>query len=278
MNLFESILSEMHLLLEDADITSVNNAIRGLHPATIRYDDGESDAKTGERKIFPVAYGISTAGNPVVRAYQENGDSKRGIPNWKFFKLANITSWNTNEEETFDPEKLVGFNKNGDEQMQTLYNIAPIGIGKQYTKQEGEKTTAAIKPGPIEKKDIPGSDEYKDNEKYTANNAVNDILRGVSEKNVDKKPETSYNDKDGDRVNAPEETKPVLKSDLETQETLNAVKTEKPNQNSTEPTNEPIMKSNIETKKEPEITKSYNDMMQRMNNLNKDEQEDKEEI
>lgn len=265
----------MRLLLEDADITSVNNAITNLHPATIQYNDGESDAKTGSRKIYPVAYGISTAGNPVVRAYQESGDSKRGAPNWKFFKLANITSWKTDEEETFNPQELVGFNKDGDDQMQTCYNIAPIGQGKQYTKQAGEKQTA-IKPGPIVKKDIPGSEEYKDNEKYTAYNAVNDILNGIAPKNIDKGEESAYIDNKVSKVNAPKETAPVLKSDLKVQNI--PVGNNEPKQ-ATPATNEPVTKADIEkTQEEPELTKNYKDMLSRMNNLNKDEQEDKEEI
>lgn len=277
MTLFENILSEMRLLTEDADITSVNNAITNLHPAIIQYNDGESDAKTGQRRIYPVAYGISTAGNPVVRAYQESGDSKRGVPKWKFFKLANITSWKTDEDDTFNPEELVGFNKNGDDQMETLYNIAPIGQGKQYTKPEGEKPSA-IKPGPIDKKDIVGSDEYKDNERYTANDAVNDILKGVAGKSVDKGEESAYNDNEGDKINAPKETAPVMKNDIEVQN-VPAGENNEDNKQVNAQSDEPIMKSDIEPESdEPEITKSFKDMMGRMNGLEKDEKEDKEEI
>lgn len=264
----------MRLLLEDADITSVNNAIRNLHPAKIRYDDGEEDAKTGLRTIYPVAYGISTAGNPVVRAYQPNGDSKRGVPNWKFFKLANITSWDTDESTTFNPEELVGFNSKGDAQIQTLYNIAPIGNGKQYTRQEGE-TATAIKPGPITKKDVPGSEEY-DNEKYTAINAVDDVLKGVSEKNIDNNQETAYNDRNVSSVNAQKETRPVFKSDLRVQNI--PVGNNEPEQKTEPASNEPIMKNDIEdNENKPEFVKNYNDMLDRMNNINNDE-EDKEEV
>lgn len=273
MSLFENIVSEMCLLLEDVEITSINDAISNLHPALIRYDDGEDDAKTGIRKIYPIAYGISTAGNPVVSAYQESGDSKRGVPKWKFFKKANITYWNTQEEETFNPEELYGFNKDGDARMDTVYNIAPVGQGKQYTKQSGEELTP-IKPGPILKKDIEGSVEKKDNEKYTANDAVNDILRNISQKNIDNNKESEYN-KIPDKINAPETT-PVMKNDIKVQD-IPVGNTEP--EKTTLPVNEPVMKGDIKpVDDEPELTKSFNDMLKRMGNVGNKDEEDKEEI
>lgn len=274
MSLFENILSEMCLLLEDADVNSINDAISNLHPAKIRYNDGENDAKTGERIIYPVAYGISTAGNPVIRAYQPNGDSKRGVPNWKFFKRANITSWDTLDNETFDANDVVGFNPSGDAQIETLYNIAPIGNGKQYTKQPGEPQTA-IKPGPITKKDIPGSEEYEkvNNDRYTAQNAVDDILRGVQSKNIDNKAGNNYTDT-GDKINAPEETAPIKKSDLKVQDIPIANNGPQNNGNDVPPGNEPIKKSDIEGGNNNPISSTYNDMMKRMDNLRRDNKEE----
>lgn len=273
MSLFKNILSEMYLLLEDADITSVNNAISNLHPAKIRYNDGEPDAKTGMRTIYPVAYGISTAGNPVVRAYQPEGDTKRGVPKWKFFKLANITYWNTEENNTFDPQELIGFNSKGDAQIKTLYNIAPIGNGKQYTKQPGEKMTA-IKPGPITKQDVDVSSE-----KYSADNAVNDILSGLGQKNIDNL-NAKTDIENGNKIYAPKETAPITKSDIKVQDipVNNSVTTNNVTQNVS--TDGPISKDDIEPEEngvDNPLKKAYDDMLGRMDNLNKDKEE-KEEV
>ena len=48
----------------------------------------------GPRLVQPHCYGLSTAGNPVLRAYQLSGTSKSGAPvDWKLFnvnKMSNI--------------------------------------------------------------------------------------------------------------------------------------------------------------------------------------------
>ena len=95
-SLFESIVKSAFILNEDAQIDSINSAISGMHPAIITYNSNDNEASgKGRRVIYPVAYGISTAGNPVVRAFQKQGSSKKGAPNWKLFRLDRVKMWRT---------------------------------------------------------------------------------------------------------------------------------------------------------------------------------------
>ena len=116
MNLFEEIVNETSLLTEGVSSDNIVKAISGLHPAWISYNDTKGGGGKGRRIIYPIAYGLTKSGNPVVRAFQPSGSSKRGLttppnnrkyPKWKYFRLDRITFWRTVNSREFNPEDLV---------------------------------------------------------------------------------------------------------------------------------------------------------------------------
>lgn len=87
--------------------------------------------KTGRRiDIEPVALGLSTAGNTVVRAYVFQGTSRRGIPNWKMFRLDRIArvfvsgfAISDKQRRYFEKERQK-YNPSGDRAMAKVFKVA----------------------------------------------------------------------------------------------------------------------------------------------------------
>jgi len=62
------------------------NAIRNRQIISFTY-------RGHQRTIEPHAYGVSTAGNDVLRGYQTAGTSHAGpVPDWKLMTVTNITN------------------------------------------------------------------------------------------------------------------------------------------------------------------------------------------
>jgi hypothetical protein len=108
----------------------VISAIDGRNGVIINYS-GENDWHTGPRYIEPYVYGVTSKGNPAIRAYQYYGDTKKGVPNWKLFLLDRIDSWQPTDE-TFDVEPKArgwaaqAFNGN-DRMLPTIYKTVELG-------------------------------------------------------------------------------------------------------------------------------------------------------
>lgn len=120
MTLFEKIINE--LLFEDVQIGKINDAIARTYEVKINYLS-DNDKASGERIIQPVAYGLSKAGNPVIRAYQPFGDTQSSVPSWKMFLISGIQSWKPMYKKVFKSPPD-GFNPNDDKSMSTVYKIA----------------------------------------------------------------------------------------------------------------------------------------------------------
>lgn len=305
MSLFEEIIVESDLLTESVSVDSISNAINGLHPAWITYDDKKGGGGKARRLIYPVAYGLTKAGNPVVRAFQPQGSSKRGLttppnnreyPKWKFFRVDRIKFWRTVNSNTYNSEELVGFNEEGDNSMSTVYTIAPIGNAKniqrnnvQTSNDTGKTTNVSFEPKPITKDEVENIDVsptvQPDKKRYTAKNAIDSIInfiknggknlnngiKKIFNKNLENKPENS-NINTGDTINAPDTT-PVTKQEIGTSVYDNAENNQQQSQ-TIKPNDEPIYKNEIENSgeedlKESVLSKSFNDMINRMNNLYK---------
>ena len=179
MSLLKEILEESFLLREDASVDAINNAVNNMHPVRIVYN-GPSGTGNGEREIYPVAYGLSTAGNPVVRAFQPQGSTSSEVPSWKFFRIDRIERWDNDNSRTFNPEELNGFNDKGDEQIETLYAISPISNAKPERQPEQPEGPEKVVTGhPVRKGEVDngGADKNTEREYYTANDAVRDILQ-----------------------------------------------------------------------------------------------------
>lgn len=119
-----------HLLNENASHDEVLDAIREKYYVRINYDDGKEDNggnSKGVRIIQPVAIGTTKKGYPVVRAFQLNGNSRRGAPKWKFFRLDRIVSWRPMKNKKFftPPDASYGkYNTMGDKTMGTFFDNA----------------------------------------------------------------------------------------------------------------------------------------------------------
>ena len=280
MGLFEEIVNESVLLNElrsnrDDDIKKAINKVLRVR---ISYDDGKdkviSRAKgKKERYILPVAYGLTKNGKRAVRAYQTAGSTKRGVPKWKLFLLDNIYSW-SNGKKTFkeygDALIRLGLNTKGDKHMTTLFAITPIGNNGDIPVADNSNP---IKSEPITKNDVaPTMNVQKPETTKIDNNFVPSQNKQNSSIDI-----TKNNNYFKNKVEAPE-TEPVTKTDVQNNdiqnndiEVDNITKSPQVNK----PTTEPVTKTDIENQGAPmdnKLTNSFNDMMNRMDNLYNDDE------
>lgn len=120
-----NILKEV--LKEDVSPQEVNDSINNKVQVVITYND-EKNRAPERRLIEPYAYGRSKAGNSVFRAFQYEGDTFRGIPKWKLFRLDRVTSWMPTENHfNADPKERkwsqIAYNEQGDNSMSTVLNM-----------------------------------------------------------------------------------------------------------------------------------------------------------
>lgn len=117
------------LLTESVSIGEVNNAIDTHTRILINYHSKGEDIASGARIIEVYAYGLTKAGNPVIRAFQPYGDTTTTVPSWKFFRLDRISFWKNTGQKFSRPASdyykgLGEFNPYGDKTMSTVYKIA----------------------------------------------------------------------------------------------------------------------------------------------------------
>lgn len=110
------------LLLESVTPNQVKDAIEGKYKVRINYNSHGENLATGWRIIEVFAYGLTKAGNPVIRAWQPSGDTVSDIPDWKFFRLDRILEWNPTNQHFDKPEPK--YNPNGDRSMSIMYTNA----------------------------------------------------------------------------------------------------------------------------------------------------------
>ena len=122
-----------NLLKEDVSSDEVLDAIRNKYHVRMNYDDGMEDNggnPKGSRVIQPMALGTTKKGYPVVRAFQVSGNSRRGAPKGKFFRLDRVTSWKPMKNKKFftPPDASYGeYNKVGDRTMGTFVDNSKFG-------------------------------------------------------------------------------------------------------------------------------------------------------
>ena len=181
MDLFGEIIQSVFLTEGIATVSNVNDAINNLTPVEIRYTPVDTNNKAvGRRIIYPVAYGLTKAGNPVIRAFEPYGDTHTKVPAWKFFLLSGLRQWRPLTKRTFKGEKLEGFNPDGDESMSVVYNIANIaGKPKNFKPMD-------VKVDPVTKTDISPKEREKEvnkevqpNKIYTSQEIIDDMLNGI---------------------------------------------------------------------------------------------------
>lgn len=123
LNLYDILTN---ILSESVTPNEVNAAIDDKVQVIINYSDEENRAPK-KRLIEPYAYGMTKGGNAVLRAYQYDGDTFRGKPKWKMFRLDRIQSWQPTEQHFNASPKERGwqaedYNEEGDRSMTTVFN------------------------------------------------------------------------------------------------------------------------------------------------------------
>lgn len=156
----------MKLLLEDIlkeaiDKKSVKDAINGKYHVAIRYDDGKEEVNGSKRRrvVQPLAIGLSKAGNPVFRAYQINGNSRKGAPEYKYFRLDRVEDWKPMPNKHFYMPPDDRYNYTGDRSMSVFDGNAEfddmsdtLNQVRAQRKQSAEspKITSRNMSGPIQ--------------------------------------------------------------------------------------------------------------------------------
>lgn len=262
-------------LNRDSDIKKAINKVLRVR---ITYNDKKPNVisnKKGykERFILPVAYGLTKSGKRAVRAYQTAGSTKRGIPRWKLFLLDNIVSW-SNGTKSFKKygQQLIdlGLNTSGDKGMTTLYAITPIANNNVQVANDSKPIT----PEPIIKTDvIPSTNsQIPKNEPEIKEPTVSKekFVPAQTKRNtsIDNAQNKSYFN---NKIEAPS-TEPVLKTDL----VKNEPEIKEPDNTINAPNTEPITKTDINKseKNADDIKNNFNDMLSRMDNVYKDNNEE----
>lgn len=197
------ILSPM-LLTESVDVSMVSDAIKNRYRVVINYvGDPEHGIADGIRTIEVYAYGLTKAGNPVIRAYQPYGDTVTTTPNWKFFRLDRITSWKQTYSLIQRPAPK--FNPDGDRSMSQVYLIA------DFSKPTGERNTNGPKQmpkvvGKIDNiDDINKSRELEKRSKTTQSRVISSPLKPLVKKQPEVlAPEINNLPKGSDEIKEPE--------------------------------------------------------------------------
>lgn len=129
IGMFRQALFEAIMLCESTvSVDDINAAMDDRKRVIIQYKPDGRDQNTGPRLIEVYAYGLTKAGNPVIRAFQPYGDTTSKIPSWKLFRLDRIISWKLTGQTYHHPANMdyagVGdFNPQGDDTMATVYKI-----------------------------------------------------------------------------------------------------------------------------------------------------------
>ena len=96
----------------------INDAIVNKYAVLINYE-GTNGSANGPRLIVPFAMGI-LKGNKVVRAYQEDGETKTKPNAWKLFRVDRITAWEPWKEYK-NSKAPAGYNPNWDKTMDWMF-------------------------------------------------------------------------------------------------------------------------------------------------------------
>jgi hypothetical protein len=109
------------LILEVAGKSTIMDCMVDRRIAEVYYDDDEDPGGKGKRWIEVYCYGVSKAGNDVVRVYQVGGDTKTMQPGWKLFRVDRMDALKKLGGTFSEPRPL--FNPTGDKDMTKIYNI-----------------------------------------------------------------------------------------------------------------------------------------------------------
>jgi hypothetical protein len=144
------------LLREQKDILStLRQSITERKPITIDYSGPIDEVLPGKRiDIEPIILGKNTkSGNLVIWAYVFNGVSKKGLPNWKMFRVDRIQNVNFNPNiEPFSLNDLPGYEKG--KAPNAMKSLSSVDVYSPYWYDDQQKQSTEIQPQP-EQQPIP---------------------------------------------------------------------------------------------------------------------------
>jgi hypothetical protein len=109
------------LILESVSRNQIVDVMDNRRLVSLRYDDEEDPGGKGQRWVEVYCYGVSKAGNDVIRVYQIGGDTKTIQPGWKLFRVDRMLDFQKLGGKFNEPRPL--FNPNGDRSMIRIYKI-----------------------------------------------------------------------------------------------------------------------------------------------------------
>jgi len=248
-------------------------AIENCRRIRITYDDKKGGKGKNTRYLLPLVYGITKNGKSAIRAFQTYGSTKRGVPKYKLFLTDNIGQVDLGRVKYYDYEQELlrtGFNDSGDKGFSDIYSITPLA--RNFNGANLSNQNQPIDSKPVQKSDI---DKGEKPQATTIHQTQPTQTINVAQKNIDNLGQKSYFQ---NKVEAPD-TEPVSKGEVENGENM-----PQPTQVSQSPIDigdetEPVEKSDIEPQINTDnvLSKSYKDMMDRMDNLYNDEDEENDE-
>lgn len=248
-------------------------AIENCRRIRITYDDKKGGKGKNTRYLLPLVYGMTKNGKKAIRAFQTAGSTKRGVPKYKLFLFDNIGRVELGKIKYYDYEQQLlatGFNNAGDKDFSDIYSITPLA--RNFNSRALADKDQPIDSGPISKTDVTKSEPTKKAPAPTQKTQPAQAAPTKKEPiSVDKTPENDYSNK-----MFAQDNEPVSREDLGGTES----NVSQPTQNITAQDNGPVSKSDIDgvkIDKDNKLTNSYNDMMQRMDNLYKDDENNDEE-
>ena len=161
LNLYEILQKVLNESISSNDVIDV---INNHNYVDVNYVDDEGRA-VGRRLIQPYAYGLSMAGNEVIRVFQMSGDSFKGQPGWKTMRLDRITYWHPRKQTFKTPPPMQGYNVPnyndlGDGSMSKVFLLAKFDNLSDTLGQEKAKTQAIQNAPKLSKKNVEGPIPY----------------------------------------------------------------------------------------------------------------------
>lgn len=139
------------LLEEDNKLEVIRKAILEKLPLTIQYAGPPDEVRNGLRiDILPIVLGNNIkSGNPVIWAYVFKGVSKKGIPNWKMFRIDRIQSARINQSlSSFNLDDIPGYIQG--KAPSVMASLSSVDIFSPYWKEDEQPpiTLPTIEPTP----------------------------------------------------------------------------------------------------------------------------------
>lgn len=117
-----------NLILEEASRSEIQDAIEKHQTIRLYYEGDETEVR-GWRWVEPYVFGVSLAGNDIIRVFQVEGVTDTEQPAWKTFRTDKISRWIKTPKIFFQPisdrdPSVPRYRENGDDGMITIYKQA----------------------------------------------------------------------------------------------------------------------------------------------------------